>query len=167
MAPAGKHLNDTTYLDTLSYAEQYNGVYTKLVLSNLDSLKNSPDMKNISVNKARLKIPVMYDQYNYTRSKLPSTIYSRYLTTTGSRYFVPETGSSFYDGTADTTFASQADDVYNLNIASFVQGYFEDETNEILPELELFLLPEAGSNVILKANKSFKPIKFEFTYTKF
>ncbi len=167
MVPAGKHLNDTTYLDTISYAEQYNGVYTKLVLSNLDSLKNSPDMKDISVNKARLKIPVMYDQYYYTRSKLPSTLYLRYQTTTGARYYVPETGTSFYDGTADTTFASPADDVYNLNIASFVQGYFEDETNEILPELELFLLPTAGSNVILKANKSYKPIKFEFTYTKF
>ncbi len=61
----------------------------------------------------------------------------------------------------------QSDDVYNLNIASFMQGYLEDETNIILPELELFLLPATGYNVILKANDSYKPVKFEFTYTRF
>ncbi len=124
-------------------------------------------MKDISVNKARLKIPVVYDNHYFTRSTIPSTLYLRYLTRSGSRYFVPETTTSFYNGTADTTATSEADDVYNLNIATFVQGYLEDETNEILPELELFLLPTAGYNVILKANDSYKPIKFEFTYTKF
>jgi|WetSurMetagenome_2_1015567.scaffolds.fasta_scaffold00043_6 hypothetical protein len=162
-----QHINDTNYKDTVTYSQQFNGVFTKLVLSSLDSIKNAPGMKNISVNKARLKIPIVYEHPYYTRTNIPSNLYLRYLTTTGSRYYVPETGTSFFDGTADTTADSEYDDVYNLNIATFVQGYLEDETNEVLPELELFLLPSAGSNVILRANNSYKPIKFEFTYTKF
>jgi hypothetical protein len=162
-----EHINDTSYLDNLSYAQTFNGVYTKLILTNLDSIKNDPDMKNISVNKARLKIPVYYDNETYSRTTIPSTLYLRYLTSTGSKYLVPETGTAFYDGTADTTSTSEADDVYNLNIASFVQGFVEDTTNKLLPELELFLLPSAGHNVILKANGNQTPVKFEFTYTKF
>jgi hypothetical protein len=164
---AGEHVNNLTYLDTLSYAQQFNGIYTKLELSNLDSIKNAPDMKDISVNKARLKIPVVYEHPYFTRSTIPSKLYLRYQTTSGSRYYVPETTSSFYNGTPDTTAISATDDVYNLNIATFVQRYLEDETNQILPELELFLLPAAGNNVILRANDSYKPIKFEFTYTRF
>lgn len=166
-AQAGAHVNDIAYLDTVSYAQQFNGIYTKLVLSNLDSIKNAPDVKDISVNKARLKIPVVYEHPYFTRSTIPSKLYLRYRTKSGSRYYVPETTTSFYDGTADTTATAEANDVYNLNIATFIQGYLEDKTNSILPELELFLLPAAGNNVILKANNSAKPIKFEFTYTKF
>jgi hypothetical protein len=169
-AMAGKkieHINDFTYLDTLSYAQTFNGVYSKLILTKLDSIKNAPEMENISVNKARLKIPVYYDHDLYKRSTIPSTLYLRYRTSSGSRYLVPETNTAFYNGTSDTTAVSEDDDVYNLNIATFVQGYLEDKTNTILPELELFLLPSAGNNVILRANGSFKPIKFEFTYTKF
>jgi len=166
-AQAGAHVNDITYLDTVSYAQQFNGIYTKLELSNLASIKDTIDMKHTSINKARLKIPVVYEHPYFTRSTIPSKLYLRYKTTSGSRYFVPETTTSFYDGTADTTATAEANDVYNLNIATFIQGYLEDKTNSILPELELFLLPAAGYNVILKANDSYKPIKFEFTYTKF
>jgi hypothetical protein len=162
-----ERINDTTYLDTLSYAQQFNGVYTRLVLSNLDSVKAAFAGKKFAVNKARLKIPVVYEHPFFTRSTIPSSLYLGYLTTDGTRYYVPESTSSFFDGTPDTTSTSEADDVYNLNIASFVQRYFEDKTNGILPELELFLSPTAGKNVILKANDISKPVKFEFTYTEF
>jgi hypothetical protein len=167
---AGKkleHIDDLTYLDTMSYSQTFNGVYTKLFLDKLDSIKNEPEMDNISVNKARLKIPVYYDHDIYRRKTIPNTLYLRYLTASGSRVLVPETGTVFYNGTADTTGTSIEDDVYNLNIATYVQRYLEDESNEILPELELILQPNAGNNVILKANESYKPIKFEFTYSKF
>lgn len=162
------HINDLTYLDTLSYAQTFNGLFTELILTSLDSLKNVMSGHNISVNKARLKIPVVYDHDIYKRSTIPASLYLKYKTTTGSRYYVPETGTSFYNGTADTTSTDEADDVYNLNIATFVQGFLNDTIKKvILPELEMFLLPSAGNNVILRANDSYKPIKFEFTYTKF
>lgn len=169
-AEAGKkieHINDLNYLDTMSYTQTFNGLYTKLVLTNLDSIKNAPEMQGISVNKARLRIPVVYDNSIFKRSTIPSTLYLRYRTTRGTRYYIPETGTAFYNGTADTSATSNADDVYNLNIATFVQGYLDDKTNTILPELELFLLPTAGNNLIMRANGSYKPIKFEFVYTRF
>lgn len=162
-----KHINDTTFLDTLSYAETFNGVFTKLVIPGLDSVKNDPEMKNISINKARLKIPVYYDGTTFTRSTIPSSLYLRYLKTDGEKYLIPEIGTTFYDGKVDTTFTNSYDDVYNLNIATFVQNYLEDKSGTMLPELEMFILPTISYNVILRANASFRPIKFEFTYTKF
>jgi|WetSurSiteA1Bulk_404760.scaffolds.fasta_scaffold25240_2 hypothetical protein len=167
---AGKkieHINDLSHIDTLSYAQTFNGLRTKLLLSNLDSIKKAPEMKGISVNKARLKLPVFYDNDLYKRSTLPATLYLQYITTTGRRYYVPETGTYFYGGSADTTATLEVDDVYNLNIASFIQNYLDDTADTILPELELFILPTAGHNVILKANHSSRPVNFEFTYTKF
>lgn len=160
-------INDTTVLDTISYVQQFNGVYTKLILSKLDSIKNSPEMDRVSVNRARLKIPVIYDDPYYTRSNIPARLYLRYIGKNDTAYFVPETYTNFYDGQADTTSVSTLDDVYNLNIATFVQNYFDDETGNIKPELELFLLPEAGNNVMLRTNSASKPIRFEFTYTKY
>ncbi len=162
-----ERINDTNFLDTLSYAQQFNGVYTKLVLTNLDSVKAAFTGKKFAINKARLKIPVNYDHPFITRSTIPSSVYLGYLTTDGTRYYVPESTSSFFDGTPDTTSVSEANDVYNLNIASFLQRYFEDKTNKILPELDLFLSPTARKNVILNANNNKRPIKFEFTYTEF
>jgi hypothetical protein len=161
-----KHINDLNYTDTLSYAQAFNGVFTKLLLSDLDSIKNSPEMKRISVNKARLKMPVYYDGYGYRRSTLPPILYLRYLRADGKKYLIPES-SAFYNGTADTSFVSPADDVYNLNIATFVQNYLADSTGMILPELELFVYPTERNNVILRANDSYRPVKFEFTYTRF
>jgi hypothetical protein len=162
-----EHVNDTTYLDTMTYAQQFNGLYTRLVLSNLDSIKTAFRGKKFSVNKARLKIPVFYDDETFKRSTIPSSVYLSYLTKSGSRFYVPETGTSFFNGTPDTTATSQNNDVYIMNIATFVQSYLEDNTGKFLPVLELFLLPSAGHNVILKANNSYKPVKFEFTYTEF
>ena len=37
--------------------------------------------------------------------------------------------SAFFNGTPDTTATHNADDVYNLNIATFLQEYLEDETD--------------------------------------
>ncbi|MBN1108939.1 MAG: DUF4270 family protein [Bacteroidales bacterium] len=162
-----KHINDTTYLDTLSYAQTFNGVFTKLVLTGLDSIKNIAQLENISVNRARLKIPVYYDGFTFSRTTIPSSLYLRYLTSSGKVYLLPEVGTSFYDGMVDTTATFAVDDVYNLNIATFVQGYLDDTSGEILPELEMFILPTIRNNVILKANGASRPVRFEFTYTKF
>jgi hypothetical protein len=159
------HINDN-YMDTLAYLQYLNGVYTRISLPGLESLKNDPSfMQNIGVNKARLIFPIYFDGNIYKPSTIPSQLLLRYKTTSGSKYIVPDynidTYHSFYDGTPDTVA-----NVYNFNIATFVQGYLEDATGNVKPELELFQV-SGTSNVILKANKSKTPSKFEFTYTKF
>ncbi|MDQ1332479.1 MAG: hypothetical protein QG576_514 [Bacteroidota bacterium] len=158
------HRNDTSILDTLSYVQTMNGVYTKIRIPGLEAIKNNPAMKGIAVNKARLIMPVFYDNDIYTPKTIPSQLYLRYVTNLGSKYIVPDysISSSFFDGKPDTTKA-----VYNLNIATFLQGYLEDETGVLKPDLELFMNPASSNNVILKANNSHIPVKFEFTYTRF
>lgn len=166
-ASAGKkieHINDG-YRDTLSYLQYLNGVYTKITLPGLESLKNDPAFDNIAVNKARLTVPVYFDGDLYKASTVPSNLRLRYKTKSGYKYDVPDYNidqyHSFFDGTIDTTA-----NLYKFNIAAFVQGYLEDATGVIKPELELF--QGAGTrNVILKANNSKTPVKFELTYTKF
>jgi hypothetical protein len=167
-AEAGKkleHINDINYLDTLTYVQKMNGVYSKVLIPGLADIKNNPSMKGISVNKARLIFPMVIDGSTYLRSTIPSNLYLRYQTSGGIKYLVPDyslIGSTFFDGTPDTTA-----DVYNLNIPAFVQNYLEDKTNKLKPELELFLPAVSSNNVILKANSSHTPVRFEFTWTKF
>jgi Domain of unknown function (DUF4270) len=160
-----QHINDG-YRDTLSYLQYLNGVYTKVVLPGLTSLKNDPTMKNIAVNKAKLTIPVQLDGNLYKATTVPSSLILRYRSKAGIKYVVPDynidnTYHSFFNGTLDTV-ANE----YNFNIPAFVQGYLEDATGQVEPELEVF--QGAGTrNVILKANNSKTPVKFQFTYTKF
>jgi hypothetical protein len=160
-----KHINDG-FRDTLSYLQYLNGVYTKISLPGLGVLKNDASfLKNLAVNKARLLVPIYFDGVLYKASTVPSFLVLRYKTSDGTRYIVPDysidDSHSFFDGTLDST-ANQ----YKFNIASFVQGYFKDNVNGILPELELFQ-GTGTKNVILRANKSKTPVKFEFSYTKF
>jgi hypothetical protein len=154
------------YRDTVSYVQTMNGVYTKIELPGLKTLKSDPSMTNFSINKARLIIPVFYDNNIYKPSTIPNPIYLRYITSTGMKYIVPDysLNPSFFDGTADTTATVN---VYNLNIPAFVQYYLDDKSDKIKPELEIFLSSGLSNNVILKANDSHPSIKFEFTYTKF
>jgi hypothetical protein len=157
------HINDG-FRDTLSYLQHLNGVYTTITLPGLESLKNNPAFDNIGVNKARLIVPVHVDGDLYDVSSAPSQLYLRYRTKSGAKYLVSDYNSSysgFFDGRIDTTAIK-----YSFNIPGFVQKYLEDNTGEIKPELEIF---QSGGtkNVILKANNSKSPVKFELTYTKF
>jgi hypothetical protein len=163
--PAKKilHINDS-YSDTLSYLQSLNGVYTRIYLPGLESLKNNPAFDNIAVNKARLTVPVHLDGGLYDVSAAPAQLYLRYRTTSGTKYFITDYNSSnptFFDGQIDTTAVK-----YNFNIPGFVQKYLEDATGEIKPEVEIFQLG-GTKNVILKANASKSPVKFDLTYTKF
>jgi hypothetical protein len=164
--PAKKieHINDTSYLDTLSYVQIMNGLYTKVTIPGLKNIKNDPSMDNISVNKARLIFPVFYDQVIYKPSTIASQVYMRYITGSGSKFIIPDylISPSFFDGKPDTTA-----NVYNVNLAAYVQSYLEDKTNTLKPELELFLSSSSAKNAILKANSSHTPVKFDFTYSKF
>ncbi len=162
-----KHINDN-FLDTLTFLQSLDGVYTRILLPGLEVLKNDGTLKGSAVNKARLSIPVYFDGDLYRPSTAPVQLFLRYRTTSGAKYIVPDYNLAgdqqyhlFYDGRIDTI-----NKVYYFNIPTFVQSYLEDATGQIKPELELF---ERGGtrNVILKGNKNKSPIKFELTYTKF
>lgn len=164
-----KHINDN-YKDDLSYLQYLNGVYTKIVLPGLEKLKTEGTLGRIAVNKARLVVPVHFtDSTKFISQTLPLQLVLRYKTNTG-KYPVPDysMGSAgadqshiFFDGTLDSVAR-----VYNFNIPQFVQLYLEDEVNLVQPELEIYQ-GSGTRNVIFEANKSKKPVKFEFTYTKF
>jgi|WetSurMetagenome_2_1015567.scaffolds.fasta_scaffold02391_2 hypothetical protein len=160
-----EHINDG-YRDTLTYLQSLNGVYTKIIFPGLETLKNDPSFDHIAVNKARLTVPVHFDGDIYKASQFPTNLRLRYKVKNKSKYDVPDYSiddyNSFFDGTLDST-----NNVYNFNIAAFVQGYFEDATDNVKPELEIFQAPTGIKNAIFKANASKSPVKFEFTYTTF
>ena len=160
-----KHINDG-YKDTLSYLQSINGVYTKFVFPGLENIKNDASFAKISINKARLVVPVFLNGNQYRTTTVPPQLVLKYKTSNGSKFVVPDwnidpTYQTFFDGKIDTTAK-----VYNFNIPAFVQAYLEDATDKVKPELYIYQV-SGTNNVILKANKSKTPVKFEFTYTKF
>jgi hypothetical protein len=159
-----QHINDG-HIDSLSYIQAMNGVFTRLYFPGLSTLKNNPELRNIAINKARLIIPGYFDNIDYYASSAPSPLFIRYMTVQGNRYLVPDysldTYHTYYGGKIDTV-----DNNYKFNLAAFFQKYFNDDADTIKPELDVFL--SGGiKNVILKANSSASPVKLEFTYTKF
>jgi hypothetical protein len=162
---------NTTFKDTLSYLQSLNGVYTKVSLPGLETLKNDPSLGKIAINKARLVVPVFIDSttFKFFATSFPQTLRLRYKTQDGKRFDVPDysmasgldVNHAFFDGRLDTIAK-----VYNFNIPAFVQAYLQDATGNIKPELEIFQ-GEGTLNAILRANKNKTPVKFEFTYTKF
>jgi hypothetical protein len=153
-----KHINDGVK-DTLSYLQAFYGVFPRI---KIPGLKIFRDSLPVSVNKARLIVPVFLDSDTYTTSTVPTAIYLSYTSTSGKRYILPDyvVNSSFFDGTFNSTKKS-----YTFNIASFVQEYLEGRIPN--PEVEMYFPEGEYRNVILKTNNSSTPVKFEFTYTKF
>ncbi|HLN20256.1 MAG TPA: DUF4270 family protein [Bacteroidales bacterium] len=162
-----EHYNNLSYRDTLTYIQSLNGLYTRILLPGLETLKKSGQFENIAVNKAHLTVPFYYDNDIYKPANIPYRLLIRYRTDTNERPIVhdfldpKDQYQSFYNGVKDTI-----NHVYNFNLATFVQKYLEDKTGTIKPELEI--VQEVGiKNLILKANNNKKPVKFEFTYTRF
>jgi hypothetical protein len=153
-----KHVDDNVK-DSLSYQQGFNGVYTKIKIPALDSLKK---MMPLSVNKARLTIPAFLDDDIYTTTTLPTNIFLSYKAKDGIRYVVPDylVNPAFFDGSFNATTKK-----YTFNLASFTQMYLEG--NVPLPELDLYFQEGEYKNVILKANHATAKVKFEFTYTRF
>jgi Domain of unknown function (DUF4270) len=163
---------NTTYKDTLSYLQALNGVYTKVELPGLEKIKNDPSFGKVAVNRARLVVPVYFNKTasNHISTSLPLQLVLRYTAKSGIKYAVNDyllssttldLSHSFFDGKLDTVAQ-----VYNFNIPAFVQAYLDDQTDNTKPILEIYQGPGLR-NAILDANKSKKPVKFEFTYTKF
>ncbi|HEX2970554.1 MAG TPA: DUF4270 family protein [Bacteroidales bacterium] len=164
------HYNDLSVRDSMTYLQTLNGLYTKMTFPGLEKLKQSGNLGKIAVNKARLTLPYFFDEGEYKTSDIPSQIYIRYRGSDGKRYNLPDLAvgyeadydySTFLDGLRDST-----ENAYHFNIPGFVQEYLNDNSNTILPELEIYL-KRGINNGILKANNSKKPVKFEFAYTKF
>jgi hypothetical protein len=167
-----EHINDDTYRDTLSYIQYLNGVYTRIELPGLDSLKKIFAGSKVSINKARIGIPVYYDGDRYTYLTVPSSLRLRYIDQDSSlkygvpvKYDVPDfnidVNNKFFDGTLH-----KADSTYYFNIPTYIQNYLEDSKNKYPPELELYQATGLRS-VVLRANESKTPVKFEMTYTRY
>lgn len=160
-AEPGKKINhvDDNVKDTLSYLQGFNGVYTKIKIPSLDSIKK---LGRVSVNRAKVTIPVFLDNEIYTVSTVPEKIYMSYIASDGLRYIVPDytVNPSFFDGSFSSTTKK-----YTFNLASFTQQYLEGKIP--LPELDLYFPEGEYKNVILRANHSASKVRFEFTYTRF
>ncbi|HBH83087.1 MAG TPA: hypothetical protein DDY34_04675 [Bacteroidales bacterium] len=153
-------------LDTLSYLQGLNGVYTKLIFPGLDSIKNDPSRGRIAVNKASLFIPVHYDGDAYTPSTVPEGLLLRYVNSSGVKDLLPDyyidQSHAYFGGSLDTAFNR-----YKFNISNFIQQYLDDTKGVLKPEIEVFQRSSDTRNVILKANDSKTPVKFELIYTLF
>jgi hypothetical protein len=154
-----KHINDGIK-DSMIYLQAFNGVYPRIKIPGLAYFKNN--MTRISINKASLSFSVFLDSSNFTATTLPSLIMMKYFVTDTSQYIVPDyyVSSSFYGGSFSTSSLT-----YSFNIASFVQQYIEGNISE--PVIEMYFPTGEYKNVILKANNSYKPAKFEFVYTRY
>ncbi len=153
-------------LDTLSYIQGMNGVYTKMLIPDLETMKNDPTRTRTAINRATLFIPVHYDEENYSDATLPSNIYLRYFNKSGEKQLIPDyyidDYHEYFGGVLDT-----ANNRYKFNISNFIQEYFNDTEGILKPELEVFQSSDEVKNAILKANDSKSPVRLEMTVTKF
>lgn len=158
----GKDIVNKRVKDTVAYLQNYDGVYAQIEIPGLKQLKS---LMPLSVNKARLKVPVFFDSVIYKPNTLPSQILVRYRTAAGVLDTVPDyklgiSGTSYLGGTY-----SRTTNEYTFNLAVFTQLYLEGTIPE--PVFELFLPAGTSKNVIIKMNENISAAKLEFTYTKF
>ena len=146
--------------DSMIFLQALNGAFPQLKMDGLSYVKNN--LLPVSVNRARLTFSVFLDSTNYTASTVPPLILMKYKQSDTTIYVVPDyqVSSSFYDGTFNSTT-----NTYSFNLASFAQEYLEGRITN--PMVEMYFPDGEYRNVILKANNSHSPVKFNFTYTKF
>ncbi len=156
------HINDG-FRDTLTYLQALGGVYTRISLPGLQSIKQDPSFSNIAVNKGMLTFPIHFDNDIYKASTAPSQILLSYRTRDGLEIIVPD---YIYDQTSYGVLDSTKN-IYKFNVASFIQKYLEDTSDDIVPELNMVLPAGVMKNAILKANNSSSPVEFELTFTRF
>jgi Domain of unknown function (DUF4270) len=146
--------------DSMIYLQAFDGVYPQLRMPGLSYIKDN--LLPVSVNRARLTFSVFLDSANFNSTTVPPLILMKYKQTDTTIYIVPDyqVSSSFYDGTFNST-----NNTYSFNLASFAQEYLEGRIAD--PTIEMYFPEGEYRNVILKANNSHFPVKFNFTYTKF
>jgi hypothetical protein len=152
--------------DTLIYLQAFNGVRPRVKLNGLNGIRNIlwDPVKKVprgSVNKARLTFSVLMDEPVYTSTTVPSQIYLKYFQSDTAMMVVPDyiVNSAFFDGTFNSTAKT-----YSFNLASFIQEYIKGHISDSAVYMSF---PEGEyKNVILRANNSPTPVKFEFIYTR-
>jgi hypothetical protein len=153
-------------LDSLSYVQGMNGVFTKLIIPGLEAMKNDTSRSKTAINKATLYMPVHYDGEYYSDATLPDNIYLRYYNSSGQKQLIPDyyidDYHEYFGGKLDT-----ANNRYKFNISNFIQEYFDDKDGILKPELEVFQSSDEIKNAIFKANDSKSPVRLEMTITKF
>ena len=158
-----KNIIDEQIIDSLSYVQGLYGAYTTISIPGLESIKNAPNRTRSAVNKARLTVPI---HLAYTDSTVAQSLFMRYVNADGEKEIVPDyyvdDYRKYFSGVFDTV-----NYVYNFNLSSFVQNYFNDTQNKLKPELEIFLPTNSAANTILKANDSKTPLKLELTLTNY
>lgn len=153
-----QHINDG-YKDTLSYIQSFNGVFTRIKFPEMKEFINKMPF---SVNKTKLIFTVFLDEDIYTATTVPARIYMSYATSSGTKSIVPDyyVSSSFFDGTFNTSAKT-----YSFNLAAFAQEYLEGRIPD--PVIDMYFPEGEIKNVILKANNSSDPVKFQFVFTRF
>ncbi len=143
--------------DTVSYVQGFNGVYTTIRIPGLEQLR---DQMPIGINKARLYMPVYFNESDFIVDNVPASLIGRYSDSDGNRYLLKdyELSSEFFDGKF-----YELDEIYKLNITTFVQEYLEGLIEE--PEIELILPGFSSENGILWANNGSKAPRFELVLT--
>jgi hypothetical protein len=153
-------------LDSLSYVQGMNGVFTKLIIPGLEAMKNDTSRSKTAINKATLYMPVHYDGEYYSDATLPDNIYLRYYNKSGLKQLIPDyyidDYHEYFGGKLDT-----ANNRYKFNISNFIQEYFNDKDGILKPELEVFQSSDEIKNAIFKANNSKSPALLEMTITRF
>lgn len=153
-------------LDSLSYVQGMNGVYTKLIIPGLEAMKKDTSRSKTAINKATLYMPVHYDGEYYSDATLPDNIYLRYYNKSGFKQLIPDyyvdDYHEYFGGKLDT-----ANNRYKFNISNFIQEYFNDKEGILKPELEVFQSSDEIKNAVFKANDSKSPARLEMTITRF
>jgi hypothetical protein len=153
-------------LDTLSYIQGVNGVFTKIVIPGLAELRKNSYNITQSINKARLYVPVNYDDNLFSETAVPEQLYLRYYNKSGEHVLVPDyyidDYHEYFGGTLDT-----AANMYKFNISNYIQEYLNDKDSILKPEIEIFQSATEVKNAIIKANDSKNPVKLELIITKY
>lgn len=153
-----KYINEPIQ-DTLAYVQSMEGVYSKLSIQGLEFLRSVP--YDVAINKARLYLPVYISEPDYTEEMVPGNIYVRY-DSAGVRRVLSDylIDPAFLGGNYN-----KVNDLYQVNIANFVQNYIEGKVSK--PVIEIYLPELSTKNLILKANRenSEDAVRFELTYT--
>ncbi|MBN1388765.1 MAG: DUF4270 family protein [Bacteroidales bacterium] len=152
-----KYINEPIK-DTLAYVQSMEGVYSKMVIPGLEYLRSLP--YDIAINKARIYLPVYFNETDYTEDMVPDNIYVRYDSAGVKRILTDYLiDPAFLDGSYN-----QVTNLYRVNISNFVQNYFEGKIEE--PVIEIFLPELSTKNLIIKANRETEDaVRFELSYT--
>jgi hypothetical protein len=154
--------------DSLIYLQAFNGVSPQIKFPGIKAIRTMlwDSVNKIvrgSINKARLTFSVFLDESTFTSSTVPPAIALVYAKSDTARSVVPDyvigANHAFFDGNYNSTTKT-----YSFNLSAFMQEYLKGNITD--PVVYMYVPEGEFANVILRANKSPVPVKFELVYTK-